>query len=98
MDGALLTGDSISEWDKNEGSSLSGNAVMRKPGGFAVYQDVEGKFTLTVTDGKITGATGSGSVHYLIATGSAAPLAGKTVTYTTKTTGPYEWEADATVQ
>ena len=98
MDGALLTGDTIAEWDKTDGRSLSGNAVVRKPGGFAVYQDGEGTFKLTMAEGKITGITGGGNVHYIIATGSAAPLAGKTVVYTVRSTGPSQWEADGTVQ
>ncbi len=45
---------------------------------------------------RATGATGVGKVHWVVATGSAAPLAGKTFSYTLKSTGAGQWEADAT--
>jgi uncharacterized protein (DUF2147 family) len=66
------------------------------PWGFAAYQDTEGKVALTIADGKVTGATGVGKVHWVVATGGAAPLAGKTFSYTFKATGPGQWEANAT--
>ena len=75
---------------------LAGSAVIRKPGSFVVYQDTEGKVALTITDGKVTGFTGGGKVRYLIATGSAAPMAGKTIVYTIKSTGADQGEADGT--
>jgi hypothetical protein len=61
-----------------------------------VHQGTEGKVALTITDGKVTGFTGSGKVHWVVATGSAAPLAGKTFSYTVKSTGAGQWEANAT--
>jgi hypothetical protein len=96
MDGALVTGGDVTDWDKATGVIALGDAVVRKPGAFAVYQDTEGTFVLTIADGKVTGATGRGKVHWVIATGAAAPLAGKTFSYTAKGTGPGQWEADAT--
>ena len=98
MDGGVITGQSLMEWDNTGGVVLAGSAVIRKPGGFVVYEDKEGKIALTITDGKVTGFTGSGKVRYLVATGSAAPMAGKTIAYTIKSTGADQWEADGTVE
>jgi hypothetical protein len=95
MDGAVVTGGDVTDWDKTSGVEVLGDAVVRKPGGFAVYQDTEGKAAVTIADGKVTGFTGSGKVHWVIATGSAAPLAGRTFDYTMKSTGAGQWEADA---
>jgi len=96
MDGAVVTGNDVTDWNKADGVLLLGNAVVRKPGGFAAYQDTEGKVALTIADGKVTGATGVGKVHWVVATGGAAPLADKTFSYTFKATGPGQWEANAT--
>jgi hypothetical protein len=96
MDGDVVTGNGVTDWDKAEGVFIVGNAVARKPGAFAAYQDTEGKVALTIADGKVTGATGVGKIHWVVATGGAAPLAGKTFSYTFKATGPGQWEAKAT--
>jgi hypothetical protein len=96
MDGALVTGGDVIDWDKTNGFEVLGDAAVLKPGGFAVDQDTDGKFEVTVADGKVTGFTGSGKVHWVVATGSAAPLFGKTFSYTLKSTGAAQWEADAT--
>jgi hypothetical protein len=96
MSGGVLTGSDILDWDKTNAVLVMGNAVVRKPGGFAAYQDTEGKIALTITDGKVTGFTGSGKIRWIIAAGSAAPLAGKTFSWTLKSTGAGQWEADAT--
>jgi hypothetical protein len=98
MDGGVVTGDAMLEWDKTNAVLVMGFGVIRKPGGFVAYQDTEGKFALTVTDGKVTGFTGSGKIRWTIATGSAAPLAGKSFVYTLKSTGAGQWEADATAE
>jgi hypothetical protein len=96
MSGAVVTGSDVTDWDKGVGVEVLGDAAVRKPGGFGVIQDTEGKIALTITDGKVIGFTGSGKVHWVVATGSAAPLAGKTFSYTLKSTGAGQWEADAT--
>jgi hypothetical protein len=96
MGGAVLTGRDVTDWDKTNGVLVLGDAVVRKPGGFAVYQDTEGKIALTITDGKVAGFTGGGKVHWVVATGSAAPLAGKTFGYMMRSTGAGQWEANAT--
>jgi hypothetical protein len=96
MDGALVSGGDVTEWDKANGVEILGDGAVRKPGGFGVFQDTEGKTVVTIADGKVTGFTGAGKVHWIVATGSAAPLAGKTFNYTLKSTGAGQWEANAT--
>jgi len=59
-DGGVLTGTTITEWDKTNGTVLSGVGVTRKPGATTAYQHTEGKTSLTLVDGKVTGSTGSG--------------------------------------
>ena len=84
-EGAIMTGMNIFEWDKGVGNALSANGVMRKPGASAVYEVSEDKSTLTMVDGKVTGFTGSCKGVYKLATGSFAPLSGKSFTCTFRT-------------
>lgn len=88
LDGGVLTGTSINEWDKTSAVLLSGSGVTRKPGATSAYQNTEGKGALTLTDGKVSGFTGSGKGRWTMATGTAAALKGKTYSYTFKSTSP----------
>ncbi len=88
IDGGIYTGINIIEWDKGNGVFLIGAGVIRKPGATSAYQHSEGKVTLTMTDGKVTGSTLSGGGRVIMATGSASELNGKTYTFTGKTVGP----------
>lgn len=87
-DGGIYTGTSIAEWDKGSAVVLSASGVTRKPGAVTASQTTEGKQSLVMTEGKVTGMTGSGRGRYTLATGSAASLAGKAFSYTFSTTGP----------
>ncbi len=87
-DGGVLTGTTIYEWDKGSATMLSGIGVTRKPGATTAYQHTEGKQSLVMTDGKVTGAAGSGRGRYTMATGAAAVNNGKTYSYTFRTTAP----------
>ena len=69
LDGGVLTGTTIYEWDKTSAIGLSGNGVGRKAGGMVVYQLGEFKNALTMADGKVTGFLGSGQGTYKMATG-----------------------------
>ena len=93
-DGSILTGINIIEWDKGNGVLLSGAGVTRKPGATTAYQHSEGKITLTMTDGKVTGSTASGRGRFTMATGSASALNGKTYSFTAKTVGPGQTVVD----
>ena len=95
-DGGLLTGTIIYEWDKANGVLLSGIGVTRKPGATTSYQHTEGKITLIMSDGKVTGYTGSGRGRHTMATGAAASLNGKTYSFTFKTVGPGQYVVDVT--
>jgi hypothetical protein len=88
MSGGVLTGSAIWEWEGTNAVLLSANGVVRKPGATLVFQGTEGKLALTMTDGKVTGATGSGKGTNLMATGSAASLTGKPYSWMAKSTGP----------
>jgi hypothetical protein len=76
-----------------------GGGVIRKPGATAVYQITEQSIALTITDGKITGSSIAGHSKYLLATGSFAPLAGKTGSFTIKpaTPGPEQFIIEETL-
>ena len=93
-DGGVLTGTTIYEWDKGSATMLSGIGVTRKPGATTAYQHTEGKQSLVMTDGKVTGATGSGRGRYTMATGAAAVNNGKTYSYTFRTTAPGQFIVD----
>jgi hypothetical protein len=60
MSGAVATGTDIWEWDGTNAVEISASGVERKPGATLVYRGTEGKLSLTITDGKVTGWTGSG--------------------------------------
>lgn len=94
MSGAVLTGTNIWEWNGPNAVLLSGNGVIRKPGGTVVYQNTGGSLALTVTDGKVTGFTASGKGDEKLATGSLAALAGKPYSWTVKPAGPVQYTVE----
>jgi hypothetical protein len=96
--GGVLTGTGIWEWDKTNAKMISNGGVIRKPGSGAAYQITEGKISLTLTDGKVTGSTGEGAGIYSVAVGDAAPLNGKSFSWTTKSTGPGTFQIDVKVK
>ena len=86
--GGVLTGWNVWEFDGPNGVLRSSIDVARKPEAISVYQESDAKLALTITDGKVTGFTASGGGTWLVASGSAASLAGKSTTWTAKSTGP----------
>jgi len=94
MSGGILTGTGITEWNGTNPVWVAGYGVVRKPDATVVYQQTEGKLALTTADGKVTGWTFSGKGHWLMATGSAASLAGKSYTVTAKSTGPGQFTSE----
>jgi hypothetical protein len=93
-DGGVLTGISINEWDKGNSVVLSASGVTRKPGAVIAYQQIEGKASMAMADGKVTGMTGAGRGRYVLATGTAAAYAGRTYSYTFSMTGPGQFVVD----
>lgn len=96
-DGTIMTGMVIWEWDKGSGVMVVGNGLARRPGAIAVYQNSEGKISLTMTDGKVTGVTGTAKGIYKTATGSMASLAGKSFTSTFHTIPGGQFVIETTV-
>jgi hypothetical protein len=86
--GGVMTASSTWEFDKTNAVLVSSSAIFRKPGAIAVGQLTEGKIALTITDGKVTGVTSWARGNWPIATGSAAPLSGRSFTATGKDAGP----------
>jgi hypothetical protein len=87
MKDGILTGSDILEWDGPNAVLVSSTGIVRKPGATVVYVATEGKLALTMADGKVTGWSASARVTHVVATGSAASMAGK-YTVTAKPTGP----------
>jgi hypothetical protein len=94
MSGGVSRGMIIWEWDGTNAVELSESGVIRKPGSTLVYRGTEGTLALTMADGKVTGATASLKGEQLLGTGSAASLAGKPYTATSKSTSPSQWTVE----
>jgi hypothetical protein len=97
LDGGLVTGITIYEWDKINGIGLAGNGVVRKPGATAVLQLSDFKNTLTMADSKVSGFLATGNGTYKLATGSSSSLAGKNFSYTSRPNGPGQFVIDIRV-
>lgn len=89
MEGSVMTGTNIIEWDAGKGVILSGTAVIRKPGSLVSVQMTEGTMTPIMTDGKPTGVTASGKGVMKHGSGNVnvAALSGKTYSFTSRSTG-----------
>ena len=94
----MLTGTTIYEWDKTNALGLLSNGVGRKAGAAAVYQLGEFKNSLIMADGKVTGFLATGQGVYKLATGTAAPLAGKAFSWTARPNGSSQFVIDVKVE
>ena len=90
LSGGVLTARAVWEMDKSGGKLLLGGGVIRKAGAMAVVQLADGKLEYVTTDG-VTEVRTSGRGNYLLASGAAASLSGKTFTYLTKSTAPSQF-------
>ena len=98
MKDGVLTGTDIWEWDGPNAVLVSSTGIVRKPGGTVVYVETQGKLALTMADGKVTGWAGSAKGTNVVATGSAASMAGKPYTVTSKPTGPGQFTFEAKME
>lgn len=98
LDGGLVTGGSIWEWQKSHAVLLSGMGVTRKPGTTLAWKQLSGKMSLIMSDGKVTGVQGSGRGRITLATGAAAERKGKADSFTFKSVGPGQFVVDITYQ
>ena len=95
MKDGIVTGTDILEWDGPNAVLVSEHGVVRKPGATLVYVETQGKIALTMADGKVTGWTAWAKGTNVVATGSAASLAGKSYTTMAKPTGPGQFTFEA---
>jgi hypothetical protein len=86
--GSVGSGTDMWEWNGPKAILISSSGVARKPGATSAWKFTEGEQTLTITDGKVTGCTGSGRGKNLVATGGWASMAGTSFTCTWKCVGP----------
>jgi hypothetical protein len=91
LSGGVVTARAVWEMDKSGGRLLLGGGVIRKPGAMAVVQLSDGKLEYVTTNGEVTEVRTSSRGAYLLASGGAASLSGKTFTYITKTTAPAQF-------
>lgn len=97
LNGGVMTGTQVYEWDGVNGVGKAGFGVTRTPDAKAVYVNTEMKNTLTLTDGKVTGFVATGRGYYPVATGAASSLAGKTYSYVAKPTGSGQFIIETTM-
>jgi hypothetical protein len=95
MKDGILTGTDIFEWDGPNAVLVSGSGIARKPGATVVYVETQGKLALMMADGKVTGSAASARGTNVVATGSAASMAGKAYTVTSKPIGPGQFTFEA---
>ena len=94
--GGVATLTTIWEWDGPKAVARSAIGVVRKPGFLPwLGKGSEGELTLTMTDGKVTGCTGSGRGVNTLATGDWAKLAGKGYTWTGRCGPASQFTAEA---
>ncbi len=96
--GGVASGDMSWEWDGPQSKELTFRLIVRKPGATAVLRGTSGGMTMTMTDGKPTGITGTGRYDYVLATGSWASLAGKSETWTFKGISPMDFSIEGKVE
>ena len=94
MAGSVVTGTAFWEWDGTNATLISGQGIERKADATTVYEQVSGKLSLIVADGKVTGLTGTIRGRYRAAFGAAASLAGTSYTITVKSIGPGQLEGE----
>jgi len=98
MAGGVMTANVMWEWDGPKAKLIAISGIVRKPGATAAFHGLDGNVELIMSDGKVTGVTASGHNVIEVATGSAASLQGKTVSWTAKGTGPDTFEVTGTFQ
>ncbi|MGY3482591.1 hypothetical protein ACVW1C_000474 [Bradyrhizobium sp. USDA 4011] len=94
LKGAVYSATNITEWNGPQATYLLAGGIHRSVGGFAVTQMLEGTGSAIMKDGKPVGSTGSGKAIFKFASGTLAALSGKTVSFTSKSTGLNRFELD----
>jgi hypothetical protein len=94
LKGAVYSAIHVSEWDGPQGTFLLAGGVHRSVGGFAVTQMLDGTGSITIKDGKPVGSTASGKAIFKFASGTLAAISGRTVKFTSKSTGLNRFELE----
>lgn len=89
---AVVTASSVSEWDGLKTKTTAALGVHRAPGGAAIGQLLEGAGSVIIKDEKPVGTEMSGKSVFKFASGTLAPLSGKTVNFVSKSTGLNRFE------
>jgi hypothetical protein len=84
---AVYSATNVTEWDGPKATQLQAGGTHRTAGGLAVTQILEGTASTILKDGKPVGGEGSGTAAVKFASGTLAAMTGKTVKFTTKSTG-----------
>ena len=84
LKGAVYSAINVAEWDGPKGTFLLAGGTHRSAGGFAVTQMLEGAAAMIMKDGKPAGTESSGKAVFKFASGTLAPISGKTVKFTSK--------------
>ena len=85
---AVYSAVNVSEWDGPKASQLQAGGTHRVAGGLAVTQILDGTQSMIIKDGKPIGSEGTGTAAVRFASGTLAAMSGKTLKFTTKSTGP----------
>lgn len=96
LKGAVYSAIHVSEWDGSQGTFLLVGGIHRSAEGFAVTQMSEGTGSVVVKDGKRISSTSSGKATFRLGSGTLAALSGKTVNFTSKSTGLNRFELEFT--
>jgi hypothetical protein len=88
MKGALYTSSIASEWENQKGNYLYGIGIHRTADSYAVVQLLEGTGAVVMKDGMPAISEATGKVVFKLASGRFSALAGKTVNFTARLTGP----------
>jgi len=94
LKGAVYSAINVAEWEGPQATFLLAGGVHRSAGGVAVTQMLEGSASIIMKDGKPVGNTGTGKAIFKFGSGTLAALAGKTVKFTSKSTGLNRFELE----
>ncbi|MCP3475955.1 hypothetical protein NLM33_37590 [Bradyrhizobium sp. CCGUVB1N3] len=96
LKGAVYSAMVIGEADGPQTSYFFGGGIHRTSGGLAVTQLVESKGAVMMKDGIPSGIATSGRVLVKFASGSLTALSGKTLNFSSKSTGPNRFHLEFT--
>lgn len=97
LDGGVVEGSVVYEWEAGSGVLLTGHGVARRPGAVYVSENTSGRVRLRVIDGKAGGLEGAGTGVYRLAAGAASALSGRRYAYVVRSTAPGRFVVETTL-